>query len=510
MVDPRRTETARPRLRARRQSHPAAIRTCCSGCCTRCSPRTWSTSAGWRRRCAGSSALERAGAASGRSSACEPAGRRSRRRRSRGWPASSRARRARRGLRPGRGLPAADRDHHPLADQRAEHRLPGASTCPGARCSPPRRSTSPRSASGSIGRGSSGDYRQRVSGLPSFVDELPVAGLADEILTPGAGQVRGMVAVRRQPGALDPGRRAARCGDGRARVVRRGRHVRHRDLAPRRRHPAAGLPPRARRHRRRAHRRSRCATTSASTRPRCPSRAGGRTDWEILMGLAARIGRGRIGGARNRALRLLSPALGRRAADRPRACGSGPYGLLRRGPFARPRPSAGSSGRATASTSARSSRGCPGILRTPGKRIELAPPEFVAEAARARGAGRRRARRRGRTGYDLVLIGRRQLRSNNSWMHNSPRLMKGGDRCTALLHPDDAAARGLGDGQRCGSPPASGRSRCRSRSPTRCAPGWSRSRTASATAGPGSAGGARPPCRGRASTTSPTPRSSTG
>jgi anaerobic selenocysteine-containing dehydrogenase len=45
-----------------------------------------------------------------------------------------------------------------------------------------------------------------------------------------------------------------------------------------------------------------------------------------------------------------------------------------------------------------------------------------------------------------VLIGRRQLRSNNSWMHNSERLMKGADRCTALLHPDDAAARGLADG----------------------------------------------------------------
>src|SRR6185437_14663838 len=51
-------------------------------------------------------------------------------------------------------------------------------------------------------------------------------------------------------------------------------------------------------------------------------------------------------------------------------------------------------------------------------------------------------------GYDLTLIGRRSLRSNNSWMHNSPRLMKGADRCTALLHPDDAASRGLSDGQR--------------------------------------------------------------
>jgi anaerobic selenocysteine-containing dehydrogenase len=48
-----------------------------------------------------------------------------------------------------------------------------------------------------------------------------------------------------------------------------------------------------------------------------------------------------------------------------------------------------------------------------------------------------------RDGYDVILIGRRQLRSNNSWMHNSARLMKGADRCTALLHPDDAAARGL-------------------------------------------------------------------
>ena len=46
-------------------------------------------------------------------------------------------------------------------------------------------------------------------------------------------------------------------------------------------------------------------------------------------------------------------------------------------------------------------------------------------------------------GYDLTLIGRRSLRSNNSWMHNSARLMKGADRCTARLHPDDAAARGL-------------------------------------------------------------------
>jgi len=44
------------------------------------------------------------------------------------------------------------------------------------------------------------------------------------------------------------------------------------------------------------------------------------------------------------------------------------------------------------------------------------------------------------------LIGRRQLRSNNSWMHNSHRLVKGKPRCTLLIHPHDATTRGLTDG----------------------------------------------------------------
>ena len=46
----------------------------------------------------------------------------------------------------------------------------------------------------------------------------------------------------------------------------------------------------------------------------------------------------------------------------------------------------------------------------------------------------------------MVLIGRRQLRSNNSWMHNLPALVKGKDRCTLHVHPDDAARLGLEDG----------------------------------------------------------------
>jgi anaerobic selenocysteine-containing dehydrogenase len=89
----------------------------------------------------------------------------------------------------------------------------------------------------------------------------------------------------------------------------------------------------------------------------------------------------------------------------------------------------------------------PRVLRTKGKRVQLAPAAFVAEAQELeRLAAERDAALT--NGYDLVLIGRRQLRSNNSWMHNSARLMKGSDRCTALLHPSDAGSRGLGDGER--------------------------------------------------------------
>jgi anaerobic selenocysteine-containing dehydrogenase len=47
----------------------------------------------------------------------------------------------------------------------------------------------------------------------------------------------------------------------------------------------------------------------------------------------------------------------------------------------------------------------------------------------------------------LLLIGRRQLRSNNSWLHNSERMVKGKQRCTILMHPDDAADRDLMSGQ---------------------------------------------------------------
>ena len=78
----------------------------------------------------------------------------------------------------------------------------------------------------------------------------------------------------------------------------------------------------------------------------------------------------------------------------------------------------------------------PEILRTPSGQIELAPPAIVEDIPRLAAAVDARAE-------GMVLVGRRHLRSNNSWMHNVPALMKGSNRCTLQVHPDDAARLGL-------------------------------------------------------------------
>ena len=76
------------------------------------------------------------------------------------------------------------------------------------------------------------------------------------------------------------------------------------------------------------------------------------------------------------------------------------------------------------------------VLRTPSGKVELAPALLVSDAARLRAALDRQA-------DDYVLIGRRHLRSNNSWMHNLPALAGGTNRCTLQIHPADAAELGL-------------------------------------------------------------------
>jgi anaerobic selenocysteine-containing dehydrogenase len=81
----------------------------------------------------------------------------------------------------------------------------------------------------------------------------------------------------------------------------------------------------------------------------------------------------------------------------------------------------------------------PEVLRTSSGKIELAPPELLADVPRLRDS-------LSADPEQVLLVGRRHLRSNNSWMHNIRVLVKGKPRCTLHIHPDDAARLGVIDG----------------------------------------------------------------
>jgi anaerobic selenocysteine-containing dehydrogenase len=84
----------------------------------------------------------------------------------------------------------------------------------------------------------------------------------------------------------------------------------------------------------------------------------------------------------------------------------------------------------------------PEVLRTPSGKVELAPEPIAADVGRLLAGLPERA-----SGNGMVLVGRRQLRSNNSWMHNLEPLVRGKPRCTMHVHPADAARLGLADGE---------------------------------------------------------------
>ncbi|MBT8074214.1 MAG: molybdopterin-dependent oxidoreductase [Xanthomonadales bacterium] len=88
----------------------------------------------------------------------------------------------------------------------------------------------------------------------------------------------------------------------------------------------------------------------------------------------------------------------------------------------------------------------PGRLFTRDKTIKLAPAGFVAELKQLGNVTPADHADPVANGFDLQLIGRRDPRTNNSWLHNSRRMVKGKQRCIALIHPQDAESRGLESG----------------------------------------------------------------
>lgn len=267
-------------------------------------------------------------------------------------------------------------------------------------------------------------WRSRVRGLPEFGGELPVSTLADEIETPGPGQVRALVTSAGNPALSAPG------GPRLERALATLDFMVSIDpyLNETTRHAHVILPPTS------ALERSHYDLALASFSVRNVARysppvfARGddqRHDWEICGELLARmfVPRPLVGVAR-RAIKALPPE---RILDAGLRLGAHKLSLARLqqaehgldlGPL-EPR--------------------LPARLRNAHRRIDLVPSAYRADLPRLRA-------RLDTPPPSLVLIGRRHLRSNNSWMHNSLRLVKGKPRCTLLVHPADAAERGLGAG----------------------------------------------------------------
>ncbi|PRX47837.1 anaerobic selenocysteine-containing dehydrogenase [Prauserella shujinwangii] len=277
-------------------------------------------------------------------------------------------------------------------------------------------------------RGSFGSYRSRVRGLPEFGGELPVAALAEEIETPGTGQIRALITSAGNPVLSTPnGARLERALDGLDFMVSIDPYLNETT-----RHADVILPPTT--HLERAHYELALANYSVRnvakyTPPVFERGPGQRHDWEIILELATRV----LGGGA--AARLLG--------------GFGPEPLLelglRAGPFGLRKLHRGLSlGRLRREPHGIDlgplRRRLPGRLATRRKKINLAPRVYLDDVPRLRRLLDRPPRE------DLVLIGRRQLRGNNSWMHNYERLVKGRDRCTLLVNPADARERGLADG----------------------------------------------------------------
>ena len=266
-------------------------------------------------------------------------------------------------------------------------------------------------------------WNSRVRGLPEFGGELPVAALAEEIETPGDGQVRALLTCAGNPvlstpngAALD---RALESLDFMLSVdIYINETTRHADLIlP----PASPLTQYHYDTFFNAFAVRRVARVSAPLWEKQPDECA---DWEILNGIgkAYAAAAGKPFNALPEPRSLIAGALARGGSGLTfEQLVAAPHGLdlgpLRPNLLAR--------------------------LATPGGTIECAPALFLDELSRLDATLRER-----NADDALLLVGRREIRSNNSWMHNAPRLVKGKARHHLLMHPADLAARGIADGAR--------------------------------------------------------------
>ncbi|MFJ3636417.1 molybdopterin-dependent oxidoreductase [Streptomyces sp. NPDC090112] len=301
-----------------------------------------------------------------------------------------------------------------------------------------------------------GRWHSRVSGHPEVKSELPTAALAEEIETPGEGRIRALIAIAANPVLSAPdGDRLDRALAGLDFMVSVDPYL---NETSRHAHVVLPPPPPAQSaHFDFAFNAFAIRNQVRYSPPAVPLEEGRLDECEIHARLVLAVSG--LHGAPPEAVdeRVIADTLARAAGDPHSPVHGadaaayartltgrtgperrldlmlrlGPYGLglddLRRAPHGidlgplRPR--------------------LPEVLRTRSGRIELLPEPVAAELPRLRAALAERP-------AALVLVGRRHLRSNNSWLHNVPALTGGSNRCTLHVHPEDAARLGLADGGR--------------------------------------------------------------
>ncbi|WP_417714397.1 molybdopterin-dependent oxidoreductase [Pseudophaeobacter arcticus] len=263
------------------------------------------------------------------------------------------------------------------------------------------------------------EKRSRVSQQPLYNGEFPVSVMAEEMETPGEGQIKAMITVAGNPVLTAPnGQRIGRAFETLDFMMSIDLHIndttRHADLIL----PASvALEEEVYDmvfHSFAVH------NTAAFAKPAFAPPNGNPQEWELISRLAAKIsGSNDIGPSPTQVLEMLLPQGFHGETVTVEAMLTAPNGSIDLGPL----------------VSNLADR-----LETPDARLNLAPKVFLADLPRLLAFQPPVS-----DDFPLLMIGRRQVRSHNSWTQNSPRLVKGRNRCTVQLNPVDAARFGLAE-----------------------------------------------------------------
>ncbi|WP_072802386.1 molybdopterin-dependent oxidoreductase [Rhodococcoides yunnanense] len=291
-----------------------------------------------------------------------------------------------------------------------------------------------------VGRGHFDKWRSRVRNLPEFAGEFPSSTLVDEMTTPGDGQIRAMAVLSGNPVLSMPGgAKLNRAFADLDFMVSFDFYINETS-----RHADVILPPTMaleRDHYDLIFQTFAVRNTAKFMPAVVTEKKGAKADWEIFRDLAIRYQAALADSAIDRLRTRLSPRSLMTEA-RLRVSPRRTVDLLLRSH--RKGLSVSTLSKSPHGTDLGPLRpGLPGKLRTRNKRIQLIQEVIVADLPALHDVMHGAAVA---TGDELLMIGRRHLRSNNSWMHNAPRLTKGKPRHQLLAHPDDLYARGIEDG----------------------------------------------------------------